>query len=116
MDKLKEIIGKYCEAFGFCSFDAIRDKLIDCRAKSRIPGNAMTVITLLFPYYLGEEAYEKINVSRYAAVSDYHTVANKYLSLICEKLKEEYPGNQFVFFADNSPAPEVFAAVIARLS
>lgn len=115
MDKLKEIIGNYCEIFGFCSFDVIKDKLINCRAKSRIPEKAKTVITLLFPYYLGEEAYKNINVSRYAAVSDYHTVANRYLSVICEKLKENYPENQFVFFADNSPVPEAFAAAKSGL-
>ena len=28
---------------------------------------------------------------------------------------EEYPGNQFVFFADNSPVPEVFAAAKSGL-
>lgn len=115
MEKIKEIVGNYCEFFGFCSFDIFKDKLIDCRAKSRIPENTKTVITLLFPYYLGEEAYGKLNVSRYAAVSDYHDVANKYLNLICERLKEEYPANEFVFFADNSPIPEVFAAAKSGL-
>lgn len=115
MEKIREIIGNYCEIFGFCSFNVIKDRLIECRAKQRIPENAKTVITLLFPYYLGEEAYENINVSRYAAVSDYHTVANRYLSVICEKLNEEYPENQFAFFADNSPVPEVFAAAKSGL-
>ncbi len=115
MEKIREIIGNYCEVFGFCSFDIIKDRLIDCRAKKRMPENAKTVITLLFPYYLGEESYENINVSRYAAVSDYHTVANRYLSVICEKLKEKYPENQFVFFADNSPVPEVFVAAKSGL-
>lgn len=115
MEKIKEIIKNYCDFFGFCSFGILKDKLIDCRAKSRIPENTKTVITLLFPYYLGEAAYERLNVSRYAAVSDYHTVANKYLNEICIKLKEKYPENEFVFFADNSPIPEVFAAAKSGL-
>ncbi len=115
MDKIEKIIKKYCEFFGFASFDIFKDRLINCRAKSRIPENTKTVITFLFPYYLGEDAYENLNVSRYAAVSDYHTVASKYLSLISENLKAEYPENEFVFFADNSPIPEVFAAAKSGL-
>ncbi len=110
MEKIKNILDENCRVYGFCSFDEIKDYLIDCRAKSRIPSNAQTIITVLFPYYLGEEAYEKSNVSRYAAVRDYHEVATLYLSEIAEKLKELYPENEFVFFADNSPIPEVYAA------
>ena len=115
MEKVNNIIKKYCEFFGFCDFELFRNNLIDCRAKSRIPENAKTVITLLFPYYLGEEAYDNLNVSRYAAVSDYHLVAGNYLKLICEELKSEYPENEFVYFADNSPIPEVFAAAKSGL-
>lgn len=115
MEKTEKIIKNYCEFFGFSSFEIYKDRLIPCRAKERIPKNTKTVITFLFPYYLGEDAYEKLNVSRYAAVSDYHTVASGYLSLICDKLKEEYPENEFVFFADNSPVPEVFAAAKSGL-
>lgn len=115
MNKTEEIIKKYCDVFGFSPFSLYENKLLDCRAKLRIPKNTKTVITLLFPYYLGEEAYENLNVSRYAAVSDYHTVASKYLGIICEELKREYPDNQFEYFADNSPIPEVFAAVKSGL-
>ena len=110
MKKINEILSSYCDVYGFCSFEDLKDNLIDVRAKSRIPQNAKTVIVILFPYYLGEENYKDINVSRYAAVSDYHEVTNKYLTLISDKLKENYPENEFVFFADNSPIPEVFAA------
>ena len=49
--------------YGFSSFENIKDSLIPCRAKSRIPENAETVISVLFPYYLGEEAYVGSNVS-----------------------------------------------------
>ncbi|MBR3588466.1 MAG: DUF1730 domain-containing protein [Clostridia bacterium] len=115
MKNINNTIEKYCEFFGFSPFAIYKDKLLDCRGKSRIPENTKTVITLLFPYYLGEEAYENLNVSRYAAVSDYHTVAGKYLGIICEELKKEYPENEFVYFADNSPIPEVFAAVKSGL-
>ncbi len=115
MEKAEKILKAYCEFFGFAPFSIFQDRLIDCRAKSRLPENAKTVITILFPYYLGEDAYENLNVSRYAAVSDYHTVAGKYLSRISEKLKEEFPQNNFVYFSDNSPVPEVFAAAKSGL-
>ncbi len=110
MEKIKKILDEFCDVYGFCSFEEVENYLIDCRAKSRIPQNAKTIITLLFPYYLGEEAYENSNVSRYATVRDYHEVLKLYLSEITEKFKENYPENQFVFFADNSPIPEVYAA------
>ncbi len=115
MKNTERIIKKYCEFFGFAPYGIFEDKLLNCRGRSKIPENTKTVITVLFPYYLGEEAYESLNVSRYAAVSDYHVVAGKYLGLICEELKKEYPDNQFVYFADNSPVPEVFAAVKSGL-
>ncbi|MBQ7637291.1 MAG: hypothetical protein IJS90_00130 [Clostridia bacterium] len=35
--------------YGFSSFDKIKDRLIDCRAKARLPENAKTVISVLFP-------------------------------------------------------------------
>lgn len=115
MERTENIIKEYCEYFGFSPFEIYKDKLIPCRAKERIPQNTKTVITFLFPYFLGEDAYESLNVSRYAAVSDYHAVASSYLSRICERLKREYPENEFVFFSDNSPVPEVFAAAKSGL-
>lgn len=47
--------------YGFSEFEKVKDRLIDCRAKSRLPENARTVISVLFPYYLGEEFYERSN-------------------------------------------------------
>ncbi len=110
MEKISEILQKYFDVFGFCPFSSIENSLLECRAKSRIPANSKTVICVLFPYYLGEEKYEKLNVSRYAAVSDYHSVAEKYLSLTADELKKAFPENEFAFFADNSPIPEVMLA------
>ncbi len=45
MKKINNIIEKYCEVFGFTPFAMYEDKLIDCRAKLRIPENTKTVIT-----------------------------------------------------------------------
>lgn len=98
---------------GFCDFAWVEDRLINCRNKSRIPKNAKTVILFLFPYKVKEERPQ--NISRYAAVPDYHRVCGKYLDKISADLKQRFPKNQFEFFIDNSPIPEVFAAASAGL-
>lgn len=101
--------------YGFSAFSEVRDSLIPCRAKSRIPENAKTVISILFPYYLGEEAYENSNVSRYAVSEDYHNITGKIINEIKESLSDAFPGNTFEAFVDNSPLPEVRCAVNAGL-
>ncbi len=101
--------------WGICSFDKIKEKLIDCRAKSRLPENSQSVIVVCFPYLLEEENYQNINISKYAVVTDYHTVAINRLNGAAEKLKKLYPDEEFVTFADNSPIPEVSAACNAGL-
>ena len=68
------------EDIGFCSFSKVEDKLLDCAAKKRIPENAKTIILFLFPYKVKEEKPQ--NISRYAAVPDYHRVAKVYLEEI----------------------------------
>mgnify|MGYP003345812186 CR=1 FL=1 len=45
--------------YGFSDFERVKDRLSDCRAKNRIPENAKTVISVLFPYYLGEDYYKR---------------------------------------------------------
>ncbi len=101
--------------WGIIPFDSIKDRLIECRAKSRLPQNARSVIVACFPYLLNEENYQNSNVSKYAAVTDYHTVALGRLNSAITKLKEIYPENEFSAFADNSPVPEVRAACKAGL-
>ncbi len=88
---------------------------LNCRAKSRIPQNAKSVITYLFPYYLGEKFYEGSNISKYAVSEDYHNIVSVYLEKISEKLQEQYPENVFETFCDNSPVNEVEAARLCGL-
>lgn len=111
--EIDEIFGAM--PYGFSSFDAVREKLIPCRALSRLPENAQTVISILFPYYLGEEYYEDSNVSRYAVSADYHIITKKITDELLQKLREKYPENIFEAFVDNSPLPEVRCAVSAGL-
>lgn len=101
--------------YGFSSFEEIRDMLLPCAAAKRLPENAKTVISVLFPYYLGEEAYENSNVSRYAVSGDYHKIVGNIINRIAENLRKEFPENKFEAFVDNSPLPEVRCAVRAGL-
>lgn len=78
-----------------------------------LPGNLKSAVMLCFPYYVGE--YCERNISRYALINDYHEVAGKILSGITEALRQEFPGEEFIAFADNSPLCEVKAAVKSGL-
>ncbi|MBR5426733.1 MAG: epoxyqueuosine reductase [Clostridia bacterium] len=112
-EKLKELFGPL--PFGVSSFSLIRDRLIDCRAKSRIPENAARVISVAFPYYLGKEYYVNSNISMYAVPADYHRIAGDIIKNAAALLRERFPDYQFEPFIDNSPVPEVFAASCAGL-
>ena len=101
--------------YGFSAFADVKDRLLDCRAKARLPKNAQTVISVLFPYYLGEEMYADANVSRYAVSADYHIVTGAVMERIVADLRALFPQNEFEYFVDNSPIPEVRAAVNAGL-
>lgn len=101
--------------WGLCPFDKIKNELIECRAKNRLPQKAKTVIVACFPYLLKEENYKNINISKYAVVEDYHNVALNRLNSAIAKLRELYPDHEFAAFADNSPVPEVKAACLAGL-
>lgn len=112
---INKILSRYAPVYGFCPFEKISDSLIECRAKSRIPSDAKSIIALLFPYYLGDDAYEGSDISKYAVVPDYHDTITAILNKTSQELKEAYPDEEFVFFTDNSPIPEVKAALYAGL-
>lgn len=99
--------------FGFCSFDRIKENLIDCRAKLRIPQNAKTVISFVFPYRCSNDF--PLNISLYASVKDYHIVCGKILEDIKAFLEENFKDFKFEAFLDNSPINEVKAAALSSL-
>lgn len=111
----RSILDELFSLWGVCPFDAVATHLISCRAEARLPSAPRSIISICFPYLLSEDKYEGLNVSRYAAVPDYHGVAAKHLEEAVEKLKKEYPENEFSAFADNSPIPEVEAACRAGI-
>ena len=98
---------------GFCKFSWVEDKLLECRAKSRIPEGAKTVIMAVFPYRVKKERPQ--NISRYAAVADYHKICGDFLNAAKLALEGAFPQNKFECFVDNSPIPEVYAASAAGL-
>lgn len=101
-----------CEA-GVCPFSAVADGLLPCRAASRLPQAAKTVLVVLFPYRFAGERPQ--NLSRYAAVTDYHTAAGAVLAHIVEDLRAADPEGCYEPFMDNSSLPEVRLAVAAGL-
>lgn len=112
--KISEIL-KECgiKSFGFCSYDLLKNELLECRAKSRIPQKAKTVIVCLFPYKVKEK--EPYNISRYAAVGDYHEICGEMLNNAVLFLRQKFSKNEFEYFIDNSPIKEVKAAAYAGL-
>ncbi len=97
----------------FCDFNFVKDRLISCYAAKRLPVGAKTIIMTVFPYKVREEKPQ--GISRYAAVPDYHIVCQKMLDAAARQMQELFPWNSFVTFLDNSPIPEVAAAVHSGL-
>lgn len=109
---LQKILSKYnIDIFGICDFNNI-SSFIDCTSIKRIPGNSKSVIIAAFPYYVGE--FSDRNISKYAIVNDYHKVINGILKNISIDLYENF-NNQFVYFTDSSPFPEVELAIKSGL-
>lgn len=112
---ITDFLNKKFNLWGVCSYERIKNNLLDCRAKSRLPENAESVVVIAFPYLLSKEVYENSNISKYAVVPDYHDYISDLLKKICNELKEQYPDYLFECFADNSPLPEVEAACLAGI-
>lgn len=113
MNTIKNIFSSYnIDTVGVCSFKSIEDRLLECRAKMRLPENSRSVICAALPYLVKKE---RGNISRYAAVPDYHTVFLNILKEISAKLKALYPDFSFEPFVDNSPIPEVYACALSGL-
>ena len=94
--------------FGVRPFSDVSDKLLNCLAKGRLPENPRSIITVLFPYKV---PVERGNLSKYAAVPDYHEIAGHMLTTAVGALQKAFGDDfEFVWFVDNSPIPEVYAA------
>lgn len=110
--KIDEILLKNgIDLYGFCDYLLLKDNLLECRAKQRIPNKTKSVIVCCFPYKIFDE--KPINISRYSAVCDYHSICGEMLKKVVENLKENFSDNCFEYFIDNSPIEEVKAAVLS---
>lgn len=107
--RIKEILGE-CDIFevAVCEFSFVAEHLLNCRAKDRLPNEAKSIIMAAFPYKVVEQKPQ--NISRYAAIKDYHIVVKDLLEKAKAKLDATFPDNKFEIFLDNSPIPEVAAA------
>lgn len=97
---------------GVTAFKDISDGLLQSRALQRLPEQPRSVLITAVSYYTGELHG---NVARYAALRDYHRIVGELLNTAKLQLLEQFPGYIFEAFADNSPIPEVRAAVLAGL-
>lgn len=118
MERAAQLAAIFSEAgipvFGCCPFAPLRPFLIDCRAKTRLPAEAASVLVALFPYAVAP-CKPGGNLSRYASVGDYHEVVPQYLERAASRLRQAFPGERFEAFTDHSPIPEVRAAALAGL-
>lgn len=113
MEQLKKIMEAHgFDQWGVCRFeDAL--PLLEVRAKRRLPGEAKSIIVILFGYYIGE--YPNRNISRYALMDDYHTIIRATLEELANELQKVYKKEIFIPFVDSSPVAEVRAASLAGL-
>lgn len=120
-EQLAAILSRYgIEFFGVMSFGDINNSdFIPCRAASRLPDNAKTVLVCGFPYLTDQidmlDDTRPRNVCRYAVFPDYHKIIIMALEAVIAELRELYPEAGFAAFCDISPLPEVFCAVRAGL-
>lgn len=110
IDKILRLSG--IEDYGFCPFEEVGE-LISCSAIKRLPKNPKTVISVIFPYKV--QSTPPLNISRYAAVKNYHTVCMKILERAALELKKIFEDFSFASFVDNSPIKEVKAAALSGL-
>lgn len=115
MERITAVMNRVSPLWGVCDFASFAEHVLPCRAAKRIPDGAQSILVALFPYYLGEDAYEDSNISRYAVVPDYNDFLRDMLCEAAAELSELVPNEQFAAFCGNSPLPEVAAAVKAGL-
>lgn len=107
---LEERIKARKEKYGLSDFE---EKDIEKRVNPEISFPwAKSIIVFLFPYYTGED--ECANISRYARVPDYHTVAVKKLKSICEFITKETDAT-CECFADTGVLHDRYLAYLAGL-
>lgn len=98
-EQLLSRLAKRRQKFLACSFEEqdIEKRVSACQ----LMPEAKSVLVCLFPYYIKELLPE--NISRYAAIQDYHLVVKQYLKKIAEFIKSKEPEAQCLPVCDTSP-------------
>lgn len=102
---------EFCAA-GVCPVSALRMDEPSRAWLERLCPGAQSVLVFLFPYFAGEQPG---NLSLYARGRDYHVVLRQALTPVAERFCILYPDYRFTVAVDDSPIPEVAAAVRAGL-
>jgi len=111
MMELREILSVRRKIHGITSFEEVD---LDKRTVPELTlDGAKSIIVCLFPYYNGPN--DAGNLSKFARIPDYHKVVIKRLEKICEFIKQEKPGTNFLPFVDSGPLADKFLAYQAGL-
>lgn len=102
---------EFCAA-GVCPVSALGLGAHEREWLGRLCPDAQSVLVYLFPYFAGRRPG---NLSLYARGRDYHAVIRDALTPVADRLCERHPAHRFAVLADDSPLPEVRAAVLAGL-
>ena len=98
-EQLFVYLKKRRQSFPFCTFEE-EDAERRVSACQLMP-EAKSVLVCLFPYYIQKVSAE--NLSRYAAVQDYHLVVERYLKKIAEFIESKEPEAKCLPVCDTSP-------------
>lgn len=101
---------KLASLYGIAPFSG---DLFPVRSAARLPATADSVLVFALPYYSPSAAGG--NLSKYAAVPDYHLVVPDLLSPVAQALRITFPQHRFEIFTDSSPNKEIPLAVQAGL-
>lgn len=107
---LYDILSVQREKYAVCPFEE-ENLILRCDPTKMLAG-AKSIVTCLFPYYSPNVA--PVNLSRYAAVRDYHAVVREKLEQLAAYFKQ-CCGAESVCFSDNSPMCDRFLAQRAGL-
>ncbi len=110
-EELLAVLKARRDRFSICNFEeSDLEKRIN---PALLMPDVKSVFVCLFPYFRADFAPE--NISRYAAVPDYHKVVRQYLDKIADFVKEKVPNAKCMPLCDTSPLSDRWLAYKAGL-
>jgi len=101
------------EAFGILPYEKTEKINPSLLSRRKIDQSKLkSVIIFTLPYYTQAQ---RTNISKYAVARDYHHFIKLLESSLGERLRAQFPNEDFYFFADNSPIDERSAAQYCNL-